>query len=73
MCLAVPGKIKELKGTRAIIDYDGITREADISLIEEPKVDEWVIVHVGFAIQKVDENLARDSYKLLGDEINELS
>lgn len=67
MCLAVPGKIVSIEGTKAKISYDGISREADVSLLVNPQVGEWVLVHVGFAIQKVDEQQARDAYALLGD------
>ena len=52
MCLAVPAEIVEIKGEKAIINIGGIRRSAVISLIEEPKVGEYVIVHAGFAIQK---------------------
>ena len=52
MCLAVPAEIIDIKGEKATISIGGIRRSAVISLIEEPKVGEYVIVHAGFAIQK---------------------
>ncbi|RMF06135.1 HypC/HybG/HupF family hydrogenase formation chaperone [Candidatus Woesearchaeota archaeon] len=65
MCLAVPGKIVEINGEKALVDFGGVKREADISLLEAPKVGDFVLVHVGFAIQKVDETKAKDSYSAI--------
>ena len=66
MCLAIPGKILEIKGEDAVVDYGGVKKEANVSLID-CKIGEWVLVHVGFAIQKVDEEIAHETYRLLSD------
>jgi hydrogenase expression/formation protein HypC len=63
MCLAVPGKIVSISGQNAMIDFGGVQREANVSLIE-PKVGDYVVVHAGFAIQVVDEEEARETIKL---------
>ena len=63
MCLAVPGKIVSINGQNALIDFGGVQREANVSLIE-PKVGDYVIVHAGFAIQVVDEEEAKETIKL---------
>lgn len=68
MCLAVPGKIIEINQDKAIVDFGGVKRQADISLLDDPKLNEYVLVHVGFAIQRVDEKKAKDMYRLLADE-----
>lgn len=73
MCLAIPGKIISIDKTKAQVDFKGIKRQVDISLLPSPKIGEYVLVHVGFAIQKVDENTAKESYRLLDDIENELS
>jgi hydrogenase expression/formation protein HypC len=52
MCLAVPAKIVELSGTAAVISVDGAQRKVDVSLIEEPRLGDFVLVHAGFAIHK---------------------
>lgn len=67
MCLAIPGKIVEISGKKAVVDFGGLKRKADISLIEECAVNDFVLVHVGFAIQKVDEVTARETYRLLSE------
>ena len=69
MCLAIPGKVLSINGDKCMVDYDGVRREADISLLSGVEVDMWLLVHAGFAIQIVDENTARDAYGLL-DEVD---
>jgi hydrogenase expression/formation protein HypC len=61
MCLAVPGRILALEGTRATVELAGNTVRVDVSLIEDPAVGDWVVVHAGFALEKVDEEAARET------------
>jgi hydrogenase expression/formation protein HypC len=63
MCLAIPGKVVSIEGTIAIIDFGGVQRETNISLVEV-KPGDYVIVHAGFAIQAVDELDALETIKL---------
>jgi hydrogenase expression/formation protein HypC len=56
MCLAVPAKIVELNGTAATISVDGALREVDVSLIEDVRLGDYVLVHAGFAIHKWDKS-----------------
>jgi len=65
MCLAIPGKIIELKNTKAVVGFNGIKQNIDVRFIKKPKVGDCVLVHVGFAIQKVDKDIARQTYRLL--------
>jgi len=58
MCLAVPSRIIEINDTVAKVDVDGVTRETSIMLIDDAKIGDYVIVHAGFAISKVDEEAA---------------
>ena len=60
MCLAVPLRIKELNGTDAIVERDGVSRKVKVNFIREPKVGDYVMVHAGFAIEKVDEKQAEE-------------
>ena len=53
----------EIKGRKAIVDYGGVIREADISLVDAKKGD-YVIVHAGFAIQVIDEKEAKETIKI---------
>jgi hydrogenase expression/formation protein HypC len=58
MCLAVPSKIVEINDTIATVDVDGVTRETSLLLLEDVKIGDYVIVHAGFAISKLDEESA---------------
>ncbi|MFC1722502.1 HypC/HybG/HupF family hydrogenase formation chaperone [Nanoarchaeota archaeon] len=69
MCLAVPGKVVSIDQDTAIIDYQGIQKEANISLTG-CHIGDYVLVHVGFAIQVIDAERAKETYRLL-DEIDE--
>ena len=65
MCLAIPSKIVGIENGMATIDVDGVRREASLMLLENVTVGDYVIVHAGFAIQKLDEAAAAESIKLL--------
>jgi hydrogenase expression/formation protein HypC len=55
MCLAVPTQILSLNGDMAKVELDGIQFEVNISFLETPIVGDWVIVHAGVALSKVDQ------------------
>jgi len=55
MCLAVPSKIIEINNAVAKVEVDGVVRDASLMLLEDAKIGEYVIVHAGFAISKIDE------------------
>lgn len=65
MCLAIPSKITEIENEMATIDVDGVQRQASLLLLADARVGDYVIVHAGFAIQKIDEAAAKDTLKLL--------
>lgn len=78
MCLAIPGKIISIEsGTdeifrMGIISFDGINREVNLAMVPEAKVNDYVLVHVGVAIQTLDEEEAMKTMEYL-KEINELN
>ncbi len=72
MCLAIPSKIVSIDGDVAIIDVDGVRREASLLLLEDPQINDWVIIHAGFAIHKIDETAARESLRILKETVAEL-
>ena len=65
MCLAIPSKIIKIDNSMAVIDVDGVKREASLLLLEDAGVGDYVIVHAGFAIHKIDEEVALETLKLL--------
>ncbi|MGA7145961.1 MAG: HypC/HybG/HupF family hydrogenase formation chaperone [Desulfobacterales bacterium] len=65
MCLAIPSKIVKIENNVATIDVDGVRREASLLLIDDPKIGDYVVVHAGFAINKINEEHALESLKLM--------
>lgn len=61
MCLAIPAKVVKVKGDHAEVEIGGIRREASIALLfgEEVAIGDYVLIHTGYAISKVDEEEAR--------------
>lgn len=62
MCLAYPGKIIKIHGRQALVDFDGLQKNVNISLIEKVKMGDYVTVHAGFAIQTMGEE---DAWEVL--------
>lgn len=67
MCLAFPGKIKKIVGQNATVDFDGIEKEINISLVNDIKKGDFIIVHAGFAIEKVSEENKKEIDEMLED------
>jgi len=60
MCLAVPGLIEDIDGDQAEINFGGVSREANISLVDVD-IGDYVIVHAGYAIERLEEEEAKKS------------
>jgi len=70
MCLAIPAKVVEIKGDVAKVDFGaGTMRDVNISLVEA-KVNEYVIVHAGFAIEVLDQKAAEETLKMWNAILN---
>lgn len=69
MCLAIPSKITRIQNNMATIDVEGVQREASLMLLEDAQVGDYVIVHAGFAIKKLDETAARETLNLLREAV----
>ncbi len=71
MCLSVPAKVVALDDERrsATVDVLGATREASVLLLPEVVVGDWVLVHVGFAIARIDEDEAAAALALLDEAL----
>ncbi len=61
MCLAIPGKIINIDGNSALVDFDGIKQKVIIALIQNPEIGKYVIVHAGYAIEQINEEEAMDA------------
>lgn len=60
MCLAIPMKIVEIRGHSAVAEANGIRTEVNIALAPDVALNDKVLVHAGFVIEKLDEEAARD-------------
>ena len=77
MCLAIPGKITSISGEDPLmrtgkVDFGGILKEVSLAYVPEAKLGDYVIVHVGFALNRVDEEEAKQVFEYLR-QMQELS
>ena len=77
MCLAIPGKVTSISGEDPLlrsgkVDFGGVLKEVSLAYVPEVKVGDYVIVHVGFALSRVDEAEAKQVFAYLR-EMQELS
>ena len=70
MCLAVPAEIKSIEDSTATVDYGGVKRTANISLVEA-KVGDFVIVHAGYAIQVMDREEAEKTLDIFREMLSQ--
>jgi len=70
MCLAIPAKIIKIDDKMGTIDMEGTQREVSLLLLEDAKIGDYVIVHAGFAIHKIDEAEAKESLKVLRELVS---
>ena len=70
MCIAIPSKIVNIENNMATVDVDGAKREASLLLLDDPKVGDYVVVHAGFAIHKINEAEAMESLKLMREAVS---
>jgi hydrogenase expression/formation protein HypC len=79
MCLAIPGKIESISGDEPLtrmgkVNFGGIRKEACLAYVPEARVGDYVIVHVGFALSRLDEDEAQKVFEYLKqiEELGEL-
>ena len=72
MCLAVPGRVLSIEGDDPLlrsgrVDFAGIVKRVNLSYVPEATVGDYVLVHVGFAISRIDEKAARETFETLAE------
>jgi len=68
MCLGIPGKVVSIAATGlAEVDFSGVRREVSLMLCPEARVGDYVLVHVGFAIQRLEQEEALETLKLFDE------
>ena len=78
MCLGIPGKVIEARREHDVlmgkVDFGGVSRRVCLEHVPEVRPDEYVLVHVGFALSKIDEDEARRVFEFLEqmDQLDEL-
>ena len=71
MCLAIPARVMGVKGEKAEVDFgEGVLREVNVSLVD-PSVGDYVLVHAGYALQKMDEKDALETLALWKEILTE--
>jgi hydrogenase expression/formation protein HypC len=70
MCLAIPMKLIQIKGERGLVEVGNVQREVGLQLIEDVEVGDYLIIHAGFAIQKLDEKEALETLALFREMEN---
>ncbi|MBS1828850.1 MAG: HypC/HybG/HupF family hydrogenase formation chaperone [Acidobacteria bacterium] len=80
MCLAIPGRILEIEDAetefrQGKVDFNGVRKQVNLAFLPDAKVGEYVLVHVGIALHKIDEAEAQRTFALLRelDELDEIS
>ena len=71
MCLAIPGKIKKIEGSMALFDYNDHEYAADISLVSDPQVGDWILMHDGRAMSKINEDEATENLQFIEKQESE--
>ena len=64
MCLAVPMQVMTIEGDNACCEIDGVQRQASLMLVEGVAVGDFVLIHAGFAIEKLDEADAEETLRI---------
>jgi len=71
MCLAVPGKVVEITGEGELrmgkVDFAGVQRQACLAYVPDVQLGDYVLVHVGFAISRIDEQAAQETLEALAE------
>lgn len=69
MCLAIPGKIVSIEGCMGDVDFGGVIRKANLSMVDAD-IGDWAVVHAGFAIQVMDEEDAQETIRLWNEVLD---
>ena len=72
MCLAIPARVIEINGAMARVDIGGNIREANVSLVEDVAVGDYVMLHAGFAISKYEPEEAQRTLELIKEMFDEV-
>ena len=72
MCLAIPARVTNIEGKLAEVEIEGVRRQADLHLVDDIKVGDYILLHAGFAIEKVSSDDAEETLRLLREMSGEI-
>ena len=70
MCLGVPMQVKTIENEVAMCEIDGVQREASLMMLDDVKIGDYVLIHAGFAIEKIDDDEAQLTLKALPEALD---
>jgi hydrogenase expression/formation protein HypC len=70
MCLAVPMQVKTIEDEVAICEIDGVQRDASLMMLVDVKIGDYVLIHAGFVIEKIDDDEAQLTLKALREALD---
>ena len=70
MCLAVPMQVKTIENEMAVCEIDGVKREASLMMLDSVQVGDYVLIHAGFAIERIDEDEAQLTLQALREALD---
>jgi len=65
MCLAIPARVVSLRGAMATVAIGGVMREASVHLLDDVREGEYLLIHAGYALSKIDESEAQETLRIL--------
>ena len=72
MCLSIPAKIDSIDGDMAMVSVGNVTYRASLQLLDDVKIGDYILLHTGFAIQKISEEEAAETLRIF-DEFEDLN
>jgi len=67
MCLAIPAEVVTVEGNKGTVDFGGLLQEINLELVEDVKPGDYVLIHVGFAIEKLSKEDALETLAIFKD------
>jgi hydrogenase expression/formation protein HypC len=71
MCYAIPARIIQRDGDKALVDYGGVLKSVNLCLLGSAGIGDYVLVHAGFAIERIDDKSAEESLRIINESISE--
>jgi len=67
MCLSIPAKVEKIEGEMAVVSVGGTEYDASLQMVDDVKVGDYILLHTGFALQKISEEEALETLKVFAE------